>query len=72
MDHKSHTHSLLKISFAKLERNSVKRNANPYTERYVNPLEVDTSHIMLASREFLLTDSDHDQNKQDKIEISTL
>ena len=60
------------ISFAKLEKNSVKRNVNPCTKRYVNPFEIDESDIVLASPKFLLTDLDHDHNKQDKIEISTV
>ena len=62
VDHRRHAHSLLKIRFAKLEKNSVKRI----------PFEIDENNITLASPEFPLTDSDHGDNKQDEIEILTV
>ena len=67
MGHRIHARLLLKISFAKLEKSSVKRIVNPYTKRYVNPFEIDESDIGLAASEFLLTDSDHVDNKQDEL-----
>ena len=72
MGHRGHAYLLLKISFAKLEKNSVKRIVNPYKKRYVNPFEIDKSDIAIAAPEFLLTDSDHDHNKQDEIKILTV
>ena len=38
----------------------------------VNPFEIDESNIALAAPELLLSDSDHDDNKQDEIEILTV
>ena len=72
MGHIRHVHSLLKISFVKLEKNSVKRVVNPYTKRYVNPFESDESDIGFAAPDFFLTDSNHDDNKQDEIKILTV
>lgn len=51
--------------FAKLEKNSVKQTVNPYKKSYVNPFEIYKSDIALATHDFLWTDSDHDDNKQD-------
>ena len=41
-------------------------------KRYVNSFEIDESDIALAAPEFLLADSDHDDNKQDEIKILTV
>ena len=67
MGHRGHAYSLLKISFAKLEKNSAKRIVNLYTKIYLNPFEIDESDIAIAAPEFPLTDSDHDDNKQNEI-----
>ena len=67
MGHRRYAHFLLKISFSKLEKKSVKRIINPYTK--INPFEIDESDMSLAALEFFLIDSDHDDNKQDEIEI---
>ena len=72
MGHRRRVHSLLKISFAKLEKNYLKRIVNPCTKRYVNPFEIDESDIALAASEFLLTHSDHVDNKQDEFKILTV
>ena len=56
-------HSLLKISFVKPEKISVKRIFNPYRKGYVNLFEIDESDSTLAALEFLSTDSHDDDNK---------
>ena len=70
--YRRHVNSLLKISFPKLEKNSLKRIVNPCTKRYVNPFEIDESDIVLAAFEFLLTHSDYFDNKQDEFKILTV
>ena len=72
MGRRGHAYSLLKISFLTLEKNSAKRIVNPYTKRYASPFEIDGNDIAIAAPEFLLTDSDHDDNEQDEIKILTV
>ena len=63
---------IVKGQLCKAGKNSVKRVVNPYTKRDINPSEIDASSIALAPPEFLLADSDHDDNKQDEIKVLTV
>ena len=60
---------LRKISFSKLKKNSGKPIVGPDTRRYVYPFEID---IALGALEFLFVDSEHDDDEQSEIDISTV
>ena len=63
---------IVKDQLYKAGKNSAKRIVNPYTKRCASPFEIDGNDIAIAAPEFLLTDSDHDDNKQDEIKILTV
>ena len=63
---------IAKDQLCEVDKISVKQIVNPYAKRYENPFEIDESDIALAAPDFLLTDSDHDDNKQDEIKTLTV
>ena len=63
---------IVKDQLCEVDKISVKQIVNPYAKRYENPFEIDESDIALAAPDFLLTDSDHDDNKQDEIKTLTV
>ena len=53
------------------KRNPGKPIVDPYRKRYVSTLEIGENDIALAASEFPSVDLDHDDGKQDEIDILT-